>query len=194
VKKTRRSRFAVILSMIIVISTMACRLISAQTEKIVEVAEGKPATASSFYQGRENYSFSPSGIVDRKTNELSCIFGVEEGNTYWLLADHRTGWVQVDIQENLPIVRLKWLNTHNGDCADRATTKYHIALSQTGEFLGEESVVQNGEIEFTMDVKYEEIILSSPVTARYVRFYVDEYYDWGGGLNELQVYADMSMP
>lgn len=155
-----------------------------------EVAAGKPTTASSFYQGGSDCSFKPSAVVDRKTDELHCSVGVERGNTYWLLADHRTGWLQVDLEEELSIVKLRWLNTHNGNCNDRATTSFHISLSQTGAFSGEEVIVHHGEMSFSTDPKYQEISLTTPTTARYVRFYVDGYHGGGGGLNEFEVYAE----
>ncbi len=162
--------------------------------QIVEVAAGKPTIASSFYRGGGNYSFQSSGVVDRQIRELPCTTGTDGGNTYWLLADHQTGWVQIDLQERYTIVKLRWLNTHNGNCGDRATTKYRIVLSQTGDFSGEEILVDNGNMSYTTSPQYQELPLSTPVIAQYVRFYVDDYYNWGGGLNELEVYAEITTP
>lgn len=160
-----------------------------QTARAREVAAGKPTLASGFYQGGSGYSFPPSAVVDRRTDEQHCSIGVEDGNTYWLLADQRTGWVEVDLLERMAVVKVRWLNTHNGDCADRATRAYHVVLSPTGAFAGEETIIARGEVEFTTDPAFQEVVLPQPVEARYVRFYVDGYYGWGGGLNELQVYA-----
>jgi hypothetical protein len=162
--------------------------------RILEVATGKPTTASSFYRGGNGFSFPPSAIVDRYIIELDCTIGVERGNIYWLLADKTTGWVQVNLQQTYPIVKLRWLNTHNGDCGDRATTQFHIALSPTGIFGGEQDVVHRGRMDFSFSPQYQEVILSTPVPAQYVRFYVDAYDNWGGGLNELEVYADIANP
>jgi len=44
-------------------------------------------------------------------------------------------------------------------------------------------------MEFSKTPQIQEYVLTEPVDAKYVRFYVDDYYDWGGGLNELEVYA-----
>ena len=103
--------------------------------------------------------------------------------------------MQIDLLQSYTIVKLRWLNTHNGRCGnDRATTKFHIALSQTGTFKGEERIVYTGTMSFSISPAYQETVLSPPVEARYVRSYVDEYYDWGGGLNELEVYAEVPAP
>ncbi len=153
---------------------------------IVEVAGGKPATASGYWKGAaSNHIFPPENVTDRKTDESkeSCDPGA---HTYWLLPDRSRGWVQVDLLQSYSIVKLRWLNTHNGTCGDRATT------SVTGRYEGEEHTVHNGSMSFSRTPTFEEIVLSAPVTARFVRFYVNDYYNWGGGLNEVEVYAQVS--
>jgi len=156
---------------------------------VIEVSSGKPATASGFYKGGTQYSFAPSAIVDGQINEQPCTKGVENGNTYWLLPDRKTGWAQIDLQKIYKVTKIRWLNTHNGSCGDRATTSFHISVSKTGSFTGEELLVYNGRMEFSKTPQIQEYVLTEPVDAKYVRFYVDDYYDWGGGLNELEVYA-----
>ena len=100
----------------------------------------------------------------------------------------------MNLEDNYTIVKLRWLNTHNGVCGDRATTKYHIALSRTDAFSGEEVIIDNGKMSFTASPQYQELILATPRVAQYVRFYVDDYYNWGGGLNEIEVYAEITTP
>jgi hypothetical protein len=160
---------------------------------LVEVAAGKPASASSFYQGSApSHAFPPSNLVDRQTAESAdCGPGPQ---TYWLLADKQVGWAEIDLQGLESISKIRWLNTHNGRCGDRATTKFHIELSPTGTFRGEQLTVYYGTMVFAPTPSYQEIVLPSPIKARYVRFYVDEYYNWGGGLNELEVYAEGVIP
>jgi len=162
---------------------------SQTTTNVVEVAHKKPTSASSFYKGGTNYTFSPSAIVDGKSDELPCPKGVENGNSYWLLQDHKTGWVQIDLQQNYAITKVRWLNTHNGSCGDRATTLFHIAISDSGFFTGEEIIIFNGSMEFSKTPQFQEFSLPESISARYVRFYIDDYYNWGGGLNELEIYA-----
>jgi len=159
----------------------------------LDVAAGKPTTASGYWQASENHAYPPANIVDRRVDERD---GCTEGpTTYWLLPDHQLGWVQIDLQQNFPVVRLRWLNTHNGRCGhDRATLDFHIALSSVGTFTGEEQVVVTRRMTYALTPAYEEIALPEPVTARYIRFYVDAYYHWGGGLNELEVHARLRLP
>ncbi len=163
------------------------------TKVVLEVAAGKPTIASGFWRYSESHQYPPANIVDRRTDEPE---GCGSGpTTYWLLPDHQTGWVQVDLLQNYNIVKLRWLNTHNGRCGhDRATTRFRIALSLTGAFIGEEQTVYRGTMAFSFSPVYEEIVLSRPVAARFVRFYVDDYYRVGGGLNELEVYAEIIGP
>jgi len=172
---------------------MATATVTPRPKAVVEVATGKPATASGFWRYSDSHSYPPVNVVDRRIEEPD---GCGSGSTtYWLLPDYQTGWVQIDLQQNYNIVKLRWLNTHNGQCGnDRATTRFHIAASQTGAFKGEERVVYSGTMAFSVSPAYQETVLSPPVEARYVRFYVDEYYNWGGGLNELEVYAEASAP
>jgi hypothetical protein len=164
---------------------------STAPEKRVEVAAGKPTTASAFWD-HSDLSFSSNGIVDRQTNESGLCAAGGHTTQYWLLPDQQTGWVQIDLLQNYKVVKLRWLNTFNGRCGgDRATTHFHIALSQMGDFRGEDQTVYSGEMTYSESPAYEETILSPSVLARYVRFYVDDYYGLGGGLNEFEVYVDV---
>jgi hypothetical protein len=162
--------------------------------QLLEIAAGKPAMASGFWKYAPGYSFPANGITDRRTTELPCAKGIEAGNTYWLLPDRQTGWVQIDLQQVYAIVKLRWLNTHNGNCFDRATTRFHIAVSHAADFAGEEHVIYAGVLPFSDVPEYQHYTLPEPLPARYVRFYVDDYYDWGGGLNELEVYTQVAAP
>jgi len=156
---------------------------------VLEVAAGKPTTASGYWR-HSDLSFPPGGIVDRRTDESGQCVGGGHNTQYWLLPDGETGWVQVDLLQNYSVIKLRWLNTFNGRCGGgRATTRFHIALSQTGTFGGEEQVIYEGVMAYSLSPAYGEVVLPQPVLARYVRFYVDEYYGYGGGLNELEVYA-----
>ena len=157
----------------------------------IEVAADNTTTSSSFWN-HSDLSFSSRGIVDRQMDELGECAGGGHITQYWLLPDQQTGWVQIDLLRNYHIVKLRWLNTHNGRCGDdRATTNFHIALSQTGDFNGEDRIVYSGEMNFSQSPRFEEVILSPGVSARFVRFYVDDFYGKGGGLNELEVYTDV---
>lgn len=164
------------------------------TPQLHEVAAGKPTAASANWANNPRFSFPSSAIVDRQTTEVDCRVGVPEGNTYWLLPNRQTGWVQIDLQRPYSIAKLRWLNTHNSNCNDRATTRFHIALSLTGAFAGEEAIVLTGPMAFSAQPRFQEFTLPEPVSAQYVRFYVDAYHNLGGGLNELEVYAQVNTP
>jgi hypothetical protein len=40
-----------------------------------------------------------------------------------------------------------------------------------------------------VEPQFEKKIMDAPIIGRYIRFYIDEYYKNGGGLNELEVYG-----
>ena len=168
--------------------TMVAGISNSASERI-EVAAGKPTTASAFWS-HPDLSFPPAAIVDGEIDEIGECAGGGHATQYWLLPDAQTGWVEIDLQQSYDIVTIRWLNVYNGRCGGgRATTNFHIAVSRTGDFRGEEQTVYSGEMAFSESPAYEETILSPAVSARYVRFCVDDYHGTGGGLNELEVYA-----
>jgi hypothetical protein len=157
----------------------------------VDVAQGKPTTASGYWQHPTiaNYEFAPSAVVDRQKEETNCKSG---DHTYWLLPDNEQGWVQVDLQQEYFITKIRWLNTHNSQCLDRATTSFHIEISTVRDF-SEAVFVYAGQMEFKPEPLYGQYTLPSPLPARYVRFYVDSYFGEGGGLNELEIHAEVPL-
>lgn len=155
----------------------------------VEVAEGKPVFASSYWRHPTlpNWTYSPDKVTDKQIEEVNCRTG---NHTYWLLPDKKQGWIQIDLEGFYPIVKLRWLNTHNSQCNDRAATKLRIVLSKTPQFDSDALEVLNQRLEFLLQPDYQELIFDKPIQARYVRFYIDDYYQNGGGLNEIEVYAN----
>lgn len=208
--KDVQARFAAVRDKLREIATTATAVAVAQAERMqaeatataraapsfttVEVAGGKPVTASGYWKGSaSSHIFPPKNVVNRKTDESKEDCGPGP-RTYWLLPDRSTGWVQVDLQQNYCIVKLRWLNTHNGICGDRATTRLRIAVSTSGRYEGEEQTVYSGSMAFSRTPAFQEFLLPPTVVARYVRFYVEDYYNWGGGLNEVEVYALAPVP
>jgi hypothetical protein len=155
----------------------------------VEVSAGKPTTSSSYWYYDSSKNFPSSAVVDGNNQELNCLIGVPQGNSYWLLADKSKGWVEIDLLQEYQLVKVEWLNTHNGSCMDRATTEFHISISNSGEFAGEEEIIYTGHMKIDSAPSFGKMELSKPKSARYLRFYVDGYYQHGGGLNELRIYA-----
>jgi hypothetical protein len=134
------------------------------------------SSASSNYDGKK--------IIDGNTAEDSY-----SDQTYWLLPASRTGYVTVDLGGLVGVTRIRWVNTHHGPRYSYATNAYTIAVSDTGSFAGEETLLtsDNGELETTL--RYHQLDLSAPATARYVRFTVGSYHSLGGGINELEIYG-----
>ena len=157
----------------------------------VNIALNKPATASSYWYFDETSLFPPAAAVDGKTGEGDCADKVKGGGSYWLLADGRTGWVQVDLGADYNITKIRWLNTHNGTCQDRATTQYHIEVSGDPNHAGGGREVAQGQMEMETSPSFIEKSFTPAVAGRYVRFVVDSYYKNGGGLNELEVYGTL---
>jgi hypothetical protein len=155
----------------------------------VNVAKGKKVTASSYWYHDEMLNFPPKNVIDGKTIESYCTNILPEGQSYWLLAEKQTGWVQIDLKKAYKITKIRWLNTHNGTCMDRATMKYHIAVSQSDYLVNEETIIAEGKMNIQIEPQFEEKIMDGTIIGKYIRFYVDEYYGNGGGLNELEVYG-----
>jgi len=140
---------------------------------VPNVALGKPVTASGFH----NSSVGPEHVVDGSY--------FEEDLDYWLLPDSTSGWVMVDLGKIYDISKIRWLNTHNGAYCDRAARDWRIELSQDGVTFTEYT---SGTQEFSSTPAWVEF-KHIAVTARYFRLQVDDYYDRGGGINEIEVYG-----
>ncbi len=138
------------------------------------IALGKPATASAT----SNPNVCPDHVTDGSI--------LEDILDYWLLPDSTPGWVQVDLGNRYELCRVDWLNTHNDGYNDRATTEWHLAVSEDGVTFED---VAAGDEEFSTDPGWVEVTAVSGLVGRYVRIYVDDYYNRGGGLNEIKVYA-----
>ena len=139
------------------------------------VSQGKTVSASSIYPG-----YVPGFAVD----------GIRaDSNRYWLLVDQTAGYIKVDLGQDYDIGKIDVTNTFNPPYNDRGTTKYRIVLEDEG---GQSTTVKSGSMSpgsnfysFSFDRTYE---------ARYVYFYVDEWYHRGGGINEIQVFSTLSEP
>ena len=81
------------------------------------------------------------------------------------------------------------MNTHHGPRYSYATKAYTTAVSDTGSFAGEETLISSDSGDLETTLRYHQLDLSAPATARYVRFTVGSYHSLGGGINELEIYG-----
>ena len=130
-----------------------------------------------------NPLFTADNAIDDSTDEEA-----ELDYTMWLGENDTASWIQIDFGSVVGVLRVRWANTHNRSYFNRATTSYRIEASATGAF-GEEAVPiasGTGSMETQLRFHTED---SSPVAARYLRFYADEWEGLGPGINEIQVYG-----
>jgi len=138
-------------------------------------------TASGYYNSGEE-TFPPERVVDGNTDEKCGCRGT--CRSYWLLPDSMTGYIKLAFKKETKIHKIKFLNTYNRECYDRATTKYHIAILPD---INTEKIIDRGEMAFNPNPQWNEIEFE-PTKVTGIIFYVDSYYRYGGGLNEIQIY------
>lgn len=101
--------------------------------------------------------------------------------TYWLLPDHANGWLEAHLSAPRDVHRITLLNTHNGHYQDRGTILYTLKLFAGNRLL--QSV--DGEfVDHGFGPNHHEFTAQG---VDRIRFEVRSYYDWGGGLAEMQI-------
>ena len=143
---------------------------------------GGGATATASASASTNYG--PSALLDGDTSEDD-----NADETYWLLPQGTTGYIDVDLGEVYGLTTLRWANTHHGPRYTQATEDYEILVSTTGAFTGEEELFDYGSGDMETELMFHQVESASPVPGRYIRITVDSYHSMGGGLNELEVYG-----
>lgn len=134
--------------------------------------------------GTSSVNYGPAKIIDGDMSEDDL-----NDRSYWLLPTNRTGYITLNLGSSAGITRLRWVNTHDGPRFDYATDAYEIAISPTGTFTGEETVVDSGNGALETELRYHQIDLSTPIVGQYVRITVGSFHAQGGGINELEVYG-----
>jgi hypothetical protein len=133
--------------------------------------------------GAYSSDFSVDNVIDGSTYDYA-------GN-YWLTPNGQTGWVMVDLLDVFQIGRIEFLNTHNRWDNDRTTKDWTIEVldaSNTRVFYTEGSEADFNPAVYTAALPVTTIDLQNAIGGRYVKFYVDSFYGFGGGLNELRVF------
>jgi hypothetical protein len=144
------------------------------------LASGATATASAS----ASTNYGASQVIDGLTDEDDY-----SDETYWLLPQATTGYVDIDLGDIYGVTMVRFANTHHGPRYNRATEDYEILVSPTGAFTGEETTFDSGSGTLETDLLFHQTDATTPAAGQYIRFTVDTYHSLGGGLNELEVYG-----
>ena len=145
-----------------------------------KLSDAASATASTTL----NPLFTAENTIDGDTTEDGSF-----DYTMWLTDTGETGWVELDFGEVVGVLGVRWANTHNRTLLDRSTSDYRILASTSRAFDGEDVEIASGTGTLEADLVFHTATPASPVAARYLRIYVDDYDGLGGGINEIEVYG-----
>lgn len=128
--------------------------------------EGVRAEASAVWANAP--AFSAETVIDGRPE------------TYWLLPDGQSGWVEVRMSPPRRIEHVRVLNSHNPPHGDRATRDYRI------EFYSGSTLLRgiDASFEYTTSPEPVEHAVGLDDVDR-IRFVVRSHYRTGGGLAEL---------
>lgn len=129
--------------------------------------EGVFADASDVWA--QSPTFAPEHVLD----------GNED--SYWLLPDGATGWVEARISPAVDVHRIRLLNTHNPPHNDRATRDYAVEIYSGGEL----AQTIEGSFEFSANPEFVTHDVSVSHVDR-IRFVARSHHHVGAGLAELQ--------
>jgi hypothetical protein len=140
------------------------------------VAVNSQVTASASYSDQfSGLHFRPSAVVD------GIKFESHYPETYWLLPDHLTGFISIDLPRPVSISRINILNTHNDGFNDRGTKDFHVEVVKIN---GERKTIWRDAFLKIGELKEKQF---GGIEASRVIVYVDSFFINGGGLNEIEV-------
>jgi len=149
----------------------------------INYAKTATVKASSHYSSFFfDETFPPNKVIDGNTDENCSCAG--SCRSFWLLPDHRDGYIQLHLARETVIHKIQFLNTYNRGCKDRATIDYHVDVIKSDNTT---MTVKRGRLQFKINPQWQEISLK-PTKVKSVIFYVDSYYNNGGGINEIKIY------
>ncbi|MFT5584486.1 MAG: hypothetical protein ACI9VR_002071 [Cognaticolwellia sp.] len=152
--------------------------------EVCTVSENLAVDGTASASSSLSVNYPASSIIDEQLDEDDAT-----DLTYWLLSTGTTGYITVELADYVGVTRLRWVNTTHAARYTYASEDYEIYASTNGDFLGEEELIASGTGDQETDLRYRQVGLSTPVSAKYIRFYVDSYHGKGGGLNEIEVYG-----
>lgn len=153
------------------------------TPSAVNLALNKPVTATEVYSPQ----YPAKSITDGKGAETETN-GILD---YWLLPNGKTGWAVIDLGKPEVISRVKIQNCKNRQYNDRATNAFRIEISNDGQNYVK--VHQGNLKKITTNIPGahpKEEFKFNPTKGRYLRVVVDSFHGTGGGINEVEVYAN----
>ena len=157
------------------------------------VALGKSVTGSAYFIGGTGEVFPFDNVTDGRYNDS----GAANDWSFWL-TPNRSGhplippdFVTIDLEALYTIDYFVVQNTHNRGGNDRGTLNFRIEISSDN--INWTMVVQNilnWTGSGTVPIPLQNFDITDK-NARYVKFYVDDYFGLGGGINEMEVHGTL---
>jgi hypothetical protein len=153
---------------------------SAQADSLI--SQGKPVTATDFYNSGGGEVFPASNITDGQFNDT----GTPSNWSFWLTPNGQTGSATIDLGSLYTIDEFQIQDTHNRGYDDRGTNAFDISVS-SDDITFTPVVADSFGTWPNLPIVTENSF--APVNAQYVKFNIDTVYGSSGGLNELQVFG-----
>ncbi|RYG24732.1 discoidin domain-containing protein [bacterium] len=155
------------------------------------VALGKSVIASSGYYNAGSEVFETPNIVDGNVGDT----GTGYDWSFWLTPQgQNTGYATVDLGGLFTLSSFDLQDTHNRGHYDRGTKDYHIDLSTDGVNFTTAVTDSFTQSEWS-NLTWKTNTLTTPVTARYVKFVIDSGYGGASaGINELRAMGHEAVP
>lgn len=162
----------------------------------INLALGKPVTASSYYNNSRNgETFLPNAVTDGRLADS----GSPGDWSFWLAANHQPGEFTVDLESIETISRIDLQNTRNRWHNDRGTDTFEIETSLDGESFA--PLIQGTLQPIASNAPSAYIFESFDFparNARYIRYIITKHipdptpnlghHGSSGGLNEIRIY------
>ena len=179
--KERRMRVAITCMVVAAVFAGVAGEAQAST---VNIASGKPATASSWYASDARWE--PGHVTDGGV--------MDERGTTGLLCNGTAGWVRVDLEQEYFVTEVRVLNTRNHPSGDRSTKDYRMWLTDFASSNLGDYGTPTESAQFPDDRQNQPPLTwhtydysADPVQARYVTVSVDTWWGASGGIGEIEV-------
>jgi hypothetical protein len=170
----------------IIVIVMALPFAGAEASSLLSL--NKPVSGSGYLNHGSTEIFPYHNITDGFFNDTNDIEPYPNLWSFWVTSNASKGYATIDLEAIYDLDYFKIQNTHNRYNNDRATTKFHIEVSTDNVHFT--SVVSGTmAVSFADPIPWETYDIAS-VNARYVKFFIDGYAGYSGGINELEVYGN----